>query len=135
VLVIALSFPAGRFHANPWGRHVNEGVAEWPPSPYRLIRALFDAWKRRFPDWPSSRVETIFRQLSSAPPAFRLPPATASHTRSFLDRNTGDAIEKTLIFDAFVVVDPTNSVLMAWDQVELSIEEQTDLQVLLASIN
>ena len=52
MLLIELAFPAGRYHATPWGRHVNEGVCEWPPSPYRLVRALYDAWKRKRPDWP-----------------------------------------------------------------------------------
>ncbi len=37
-VIIKLTFPAGRYHATPWGRHVNEGVAEWPPSPWRLLR-------------------------------------------------------------------------------------------------
>jgi hypothetical protein len=56
VVVIELRFLTGRFHATPWGRNVNEGVPEWPPSPYRLLRALYDAWKRKRPDWPEGRV-------------------------------------------------------------------------------
>jgi len=46
MLIIELAFLNGRFHATPWGRHVNEGAPEWPPSPYRLVRALYDTWKR-----------------------------------------------------------------------------------------
>ena len=46
-VIIKLRFPGGRYHATPWGRHVNEGAVEWPPSPYRLVRALYDAWKRK----------------------------------------------------------------------------------------
>ena len=42
--VLQLSFPAGRFHATPWGRHVNEGAVEWPPSPWRIVRALIATW-------------------------------------------------------------------------------------------
>ena len=38
-ITIKLTFPGGRYHATPWGRHVNEGVPEWPPSPWRLLRA------------------------------------------------------------------------------------------------
>ena len=26
---ISLSFPWGRYHATPWGRHVNEAAVEW----------------------------------------------------------------------------------------------------------
>ena len=49
-VIIKLKFPAGRYHATPWGRHVNEGVPEWPPSPWRLLRALVAVWKRTCPD-------------------------------------------------------------------------------------
>ena len=37
---LSIRFPAGRYHATPWGHHVNEGLIEWPPSPWRLLRAL-----------------------------------------------------------------------------------------------
>lgn len=37
---LKLRFPGGRYHATPWGHHVNEGLIEWPPSPWRLLRAL-----------------------------------------------------------------------------------------------
>ena len=51
-ITLKLTFPAGRYHATPWGRHVNEGVPEWPPSPWRLLRALVAVWKRACPDLP-----------------------------------------------------------------------------------
>ena len=51
---IRLTFPAARYHATPWGRHVNEGVPEWPPSPYRLLRALYDVWQRKCFHLPAS---------------------------------------------------------------------------------
>src|SRR6266478_5034096 len=83
MLLIEFSFPAGRYHATAWGRHVNEGVPEWPPSPYRLVRALYDAWKRKRPDWEHSRVERVLNAISASHPSYRLPPATVSDTRSF----------------------------------------------------
>src|SRR5438093_10082948 len=104
MLIIELTFLSGRFHATPWGRHVNEGVPEWPPSPYRLVRALFDAWKRKRPDWSDARVEPILAVLASAPPSFALPPAGAAHTRAFLSENTKDASARKKVFDAFVVL-------------------------------
>lgn len=36
---IAIRFLTGRAHLHPWGTHPNEGRAEWPPSPWRLLRA------------------------------------------------------------------------------------------------
>jgi len=35
--MLVLTFPWGRYHANPWGRHVNEGAVELPPSPWRPL--------------------------------------------------------------------------------------------------
>src|SRR5216684_3533657 len=135
MLVIGLEFIAGRFHANPWGRNVNEGVPEWPPSPYRLLRALYDTWKRKRPDWPDSRVEPILRNLASRAPMFRLPPARAAHTRSFLNQNEKDPAKKSLIFDAFVVLDPAASVLIGWPEVTFEDQQQTVLAALLALVN
>ena len=37
---LVFRFPAGHYHATPWGNHVNEGLIEWPPSPWRVVRAL-----------------------------------------------------------------------------------------------
>ena len=92
--IIELNFLAGRFHATPWGRNVNEGVPEWPPSPYRLLRALYDTWKRKRPDWAVDRVEPLFAALASETPHFHLPPATASHTRAFLSENDKDVTRR-----------------------------------------
>src|SRR5699024_5568337 len=45
MIFIRLDFPAGgRWHATAWGSHVNEGVPEWPPCPWRICRALLAAW-------------------------------------------------------------------------------------------
>src|SRR6266436_9945855 len=135
MLVIGLEFLAGRFHANPWGRNVNEGVPEWPPSPYRLLRAVYDAWKRKRAEWPDSRVEPILRKWGSQPPMFHLPPARASHTRSFLNQNERDPAKKTLIFDAFVVLSTGSPVLVGWPDVTLENQEAADLAELLSLIN
>lgn len=103
MLTIELSFPAGRYHATAWGRNVNEGVPEWPPSPYRLARALIDLWRRRRPDWPADRIEAVLGCLAGSP-HYDLPATTVGHTRSFMAQKTDQ--DKKLIFDAFVALDP-----------------------------
>jgi CRISPR-associated protein Csb2 len=40
MLALAFTFPAGRYHATPWGRHVNEADVAWPPEPWRILRTL-----------------------------------------------------------------------------------------------
>ncbi len=128
-----MKFPAGRYHATPWGRNVNEGVPEWPPSPYRLARALVDIWKRRRPEWSDDRILPILRALSP-PPLFHLPPALTSHTRSYLSSNEKDINKKQLIFDAFIAVAKDQNVLMGFDQ-DLVGANLDDLNLLLSEMN
>lgn len=135
MLTIEMTFMTGRFHATPWGRHVNEGTPEWPPSPYRLMRAIYDAWKRKRPDWPEQRVEPLLRAMASSPPRFRLPPASVSHTRSFLSENSISVADRKLVFDGFVVLSPQSSVLIGWPEVRLESGAATDLDELLRLIN
>ena len=44
---IKIMFPWGRYYAHPWGLNpVRLREAEWPPSPWRLLRALASSWFR-----------------------------------------------------------------------------------------
>ena len=133
MLVLEFRFPAGRYHATPWGRNVNEGEVEWPPSPYRLVRALVDACHRRRPEWPDERLKSVLLPLS-VPPVFWLPPATAAHTRSFLSSNTKDSTAKQKIFDAFVVVDRDERLLAGFD-CDVTDQVRADLNELLGELN
>ena len=133
MVVIELEFLSGRFHATPWGRNVNEGDVEWPPSPYRLARALIDVWKRRRPQWPEEKMRPILELLSVAPRIY-LPPAAASHTRSYLSSNKVDFLNKQLIFDAFVVLDKGSKVYFEFDG-KIEDGAASDLDDLLQELN
>lgn len=132
MLAIEVVFQAGRFHATPWGRNVNEGVAEWPPSPYRLARGLIDVAKRRFPEWSNERLEAAIAPLA-APCELELPPASTGHTRSFLSSNDRDASKKQKIFDAFVVVERGARVVFCFDAV-VSLATRQDLVALASEL-
>jgi CRISPR-associated protein Csb2 len=132
---IRLIFSAARYHATPWGRHVNEGVAEWPPSPYRLLRALYDVWQRKCADMGEEAVRQVLQALATEPPHFYLPAATASHTRSYLSANGKDPAEKNLVFDSFLVFDRPHACFARWPEVELSEVQRAVLERLLANLN
>lgn len=116
MVAIELRFTAGRFHATPWGRHVNEGAAEWPPSPWRLLRALVAVWHRKRPDIPRETVNGLLNALAAGPPVFSLPPATMGHTRHFLRRYKPG--ESDMVFDAFVCLDPDRPVVFLWPDLD-----------------
>lgn len=126
---LELRFPAGRFHATPWGRHVNEGAIEWPPSPWRILRTLIATWHLKAKDEVS---EVVLRSLVTAlatPPRIYVPPASTSHTRHYMPIVAGKNEKTTKIFDTFIKLPPDSVVLIAWD-VDLPETERTALHTL-----
>ena len=83
MIAIQLDFPGGRFHATPWGRDVNEGVVEWPPSPWRFLRALLATWHMKLPDLLETDVREVIEKLYP-PPVFWLPAVSQGHTRHYM---------------------------------------------------
>ncbi len=129
---LAFSFPGGRFHATPWGRHVNEAAPEWPPSPWRILRAFVATWKRKLNNdagYTTPMVEGLIRKLA-APPLFMLPPASLSHTRHFMPI----PIERTLVFDGFVSVDKHKPVFCFWPDVDLDDNERMVIEAISSNI-
>jgi len=132
---ISVSFPSGRFHATPWGRHVNEGATEWPPSPWRFLRALVAAWKRKLDDQlRQADVEKLLRALI-APPLFVLPPASNGHTRHYMPWFKKGPDDKTLVFDTFVSLPRDARVVMLWPDATLSQGQHDQLALLLSNLN
>lgn len=137
MFAIRMRFLAGRFHATPWGHHVNEGVVEYPPSLWRLLRSLVATFYRVFPERAHenggdnnsvSLLKNILAKLS-APPDFRLPNAAVAHTRHYDQANDG-----VKFFDTFVAVNPNDELLWLWRDVALDGEEREALADLLVSL-
>jgi CRISPR-associated protein Csb2 len=133
-VVIGLRFLAGRYHATGWDHHVNEGVVEWPPSPWRIMRALVAA-AYRLPEAPSR--EDLVGLLSALRglPVYRMPAASLGHTRHYMPKWKPD--EPTLVFDAFAAVgvglhDPNGELLVGWPDAQLSPEQTALLERILA---
>ncbi len=121
-VTLKLTFPGGRYHATPWGRHVNEGVAEWPPSPWRLLRALVAVWKRTCPELPEERVKRVLTALAG-PPLFRLPEHRVAHTRHYMPWEKKGPADRTLVFDTFVAVSRDAPLYIGWPDADLPNEE------------
>src|SRR6059058_6079911 len=132
-VIIKLTFPGGRYHATPWGRHVNEGVPEWPPSPWRLLRALVATWKRKCPDLPEEQVRRTIEQLLP-PPKFHLPPARVAHTRHYMPWEKKGPADRTLVFDTFVAVSRKAPVLAHWPDATLTPDDHQTLSRLVDNV-
>ncbi len=126
---LVLSFPWGRYHATPWGRHVNEGEVELPPSPWRLLRALYAVWRTRAPELDGDVVHALLARLAE-PPVFQVPRHGVAHTRHYYP-DAANSRDRTL--DAFAVFERDADLAAIWP-FELSGDEHDALQRLAASI-
>ena len=77
---LLFEFSAGNYHATPWGHHVNEGLVEWPPSPWRIIRALLATGYTKL-GWQQvpDEMRRLVEALAGREPSYRLPHATNGH--------------------------------------------------------
>ena len=124
MIAFAFRFPAGRYHATPWGRHVNEADVAWPPEPVRILRALIAIWYRKADQmrFREGLLYNLIDNLSAEAPIFWLPDAVHAHTRAYMP-----APDKAkLIYDAFLRLDPNAELIVAWSSVNLT-QEQTAL--------
>jgi len=117
---LAIRFTAGRYHATPWYRHVNEGAVEWPPSPWRLLRALLAVGFAK-QHWPGAAEEipsgarSLIEKLASVQPAFALPRGAVAHTRHYMPVVEGSNQKTTKVLDAFLrLSDPNTPLLVHW---------------------
>jgi CRISPR-associated protein Csb2 len=164
VLTVQLTFPGGRYHATPWGRHVNEADVAWPPEPWRLFRALIATWHRKLDParYPRDRLVELLRTLAEAPPPnIRLPEnVVQAHTRHYMPkrergikavvfdlnmRRTGLVPDPNnrkrlkpdtdLIFDGFVRLAPDDPIVFQWPEAQLGAELEHLLDALLEAMS
>ena len=140
-LSLAFRFLAGRYHATPFGHHVNEGLIEWPPSPWRLLRALISvgytsgAWNGAGPP-PAAR--GLVEKLSAELPRYRLPPAVGAHSRHYMPLGVLDGGTKrektTLAFDTWARPDD-EEMTVTWQDMRLERAESSLLDDLVQCMN
>lgn len=130
MLTLAFSFPAGRYHATPWGRHVNEADVAWPPDLWRLTRALIATWHRKLDSvvFPQERLVDLLATVVSEAPHYQLPEAVHFHTRHYMPVRD----KPSLIFDAFAQVCREAELIVHWPQLSLNPDQILLLDELLA---
>jgi CRISPR-associated protein Csb2 len=114
---LAFRFPLGRYHANPWDRAVNEGASEWPPSPWRIVRALVATWYTRWPELPETEFDALLTALAD-PPSYKTPHTGTGHTRHYLpdlEHRKAETGNTDLTLDPFLTLGKHAEVRVRWD--------------------
>jgi len=142
-LIIEQRFPLGRFHATRWKQgNYGDAYGEWPPSPYRLLRALFGRWFQyaREQGWGNEQeeaqrkqlLEPLLKALADVLPSFYLPENTA-RLLAYKHYQPVKRPARTLVADECRALPPEEAVLWFW-QVELKEPQRKLLENLLARI-
>ncbi|TLD68811.1 type I-U CRISPR-associated protein Cas5/Cas6 [Phragmitibacter flavus] len=122
---LSIRFIGGHYHATPWDKAQNEGAVEWPPSPWRLLRALIATGYAKLPEWldgtPPPLAKSLIEHLATALPSYKLPPATGAHTRHYMPTNSNP----TLVLDSRAVLGSDHEPMLVHWPVELTQEEQS----------
>ena len=122
MLALRFRFPAGRYHATPWGRNVNEADVAWPPEPWRILRALIAAYwcKGDRERWPETALARLIDALADMPPSYAVPEgAVHVHTRHYMPQGRGNP---KLVFDAFLRLRNCAQLVVVWPSVTLDVQ-------------
>lgn len=126
MVTLLVRFPAGRYHATPPDHHVNEGQIEWPPSPWRILRAVLATgyntlgwdggvempWASRPPEIAQRLILKLAREL----PSYSLPCGVSAHSRHYMPitKFKNGREDTTLVFDTWARVGK-NTLAVQWD--------------------
>jgi len=125
----------GRYHATPWGQQVNEGAVEWPPSPWRLLRALIATWHHKAKtEVPRETLVSLIEALAGVAPEYELPSASSGHTRHYMPYIEGKKQNTTKVFDTFAHVQKGSPIRVRWP-VDLDTAAKEALDLLATRMN
>ena len=140
---IRLTFPWGRYYAHPWGINPTRlREPEWPPSPWRLLRALVSAWFRAHPGQvPSAECIALIEAMGRELPEIGTGKVAFGHTVHWQPNYGAAGIEdkaeasykNTRHENHFAAV--AGAVFFRWQNVNLAPEIHRTLETLLAELS
>lgn len=136
-VIIQQCFPLGRFHATRWKQNPFEDRhGEWPPSPWRLLRALAARWiqySRESGDEDIASRDGLLNRLSGEVPDFAIPamtwradPAIHQYHKTAVEwtaKGKKDSAYKkamtTLVPDVCRAIPPGDCIFWSWPNLSL----------------
>lgn len=133
---IELRFPHRQYQATPWDTAVNSGQTEWPPSPWRLMRALLSVWHRMHPQMSPDLIDHALDALRPLP-EIRLPDTRVGHTRHYLPKSTHRTQETggtTLTLAPYRALRAGDPIVFWWRDTTLDAGQENILRTLLEGV-
>lgn len=134
-LVIEQHYPLGRFHATRWNQNPFEDrFGEWPPSPWRFLRALAARWfqYQREANPSAEMRDRLLALLARSLPSYRLPtnsvrgpalrqyqPTEVAWTDASKRKAAVKGSKTTLVPDHYRVLPGDDPVVWIWPHLDL----------------
>lgn len=83
MIYIKVQFHTNQYQACAWGNNHAEGVIDWPPAPWRILRAIVaGAYNAQLPEKHTATLKSLLQKLAAVLPSYTLPPVTYIQHRS-----------------------------------------------------
>jgi len=83
MLYLKVEFHTNQYQACAWGNHHSEGVIDWPPAPWRILRAIVaGSYNVVLLAKHQQTLKALLHRLASSLPSYTLPPTTYIQHRS-----------------------------------------------------
>lgn len=83
MIYIKIQFHTNQYQACAWGNHHAEGVIDWPPAPWRILRAIVAGhYNVGLSDKYLPTLKAVLHKLGAVLPSYTLPPVTYIQHRS-----------------------------------------------------
>ncbi|NER84449.1 MAG: type I-U CRISPR-associated protein Cas5/Cas6, partial [Leptolyngbya sp. SIO1D8] len=135
---IQVDFHTNQYQACAWGNHHSEGVIDWPPAPWRLLRAIAaGSYNIRLADKHLPTLKQLLHKFATVLPSYTLPPVTYVQHRSPRPQVNSKTAKvgpgKTLYAAGLLMSDRDNQLFIHWP-VTLSDMEELVLQLCLSGL-
>ena len=150
---LRITLLSGRYGATPWGRSEYEGQVEYPPSPWRLLRAILHGGfaLSAVPDQLPAGLEQLVALLSQQPPSYHLPFGEYGQIRGFRPAYGCEALpplytkgptkytpndkpKPRSFIDAYIQLGAREAIHVSWS-VDLTAEQERLLTACLAGLS
>jgi len=149
---IRITLLSGRYGATPWGRSEHEGQVEYPPSPWRLLRAVLHGAftvtdSGQLPDGVAELIERLaeqqpsyhlpfgeYGQIRGFRPAYRSEVLPPLNTKGYTLYNAGGDPKRRSFIDPFLELGAGAALHVSWP-VELDAEQERLLGACLAGLS
>jgi len=135
---IKVLFHTNQYQACAWGNHHSEGVIDWPPAPFRILRSLVAGqYNVELSEKHLPTFKTVLHKLAAVLPSYTLPPIAYIQHRSprpQVNPKTAKVEPGKTLYSAGMLMSSTENELYIHWPVDLSEVEELVLTLCLEGI-